>query len=301
MQISPECQALSFGRGRSFAAAFVRRGAQDAPQRRYNHFHPAVELVWFRKARAVLHLRGTTHEIGGGQLVYVPSMVAHDFDVAPGATEFALMFSEPAHARRLAPVVQRRLGEGVRLLTPDARVAARVDMIAEWLVDLIRQPAGDPGTGERLLDLLLALAADGRLLSDRDPADASGDGDAADPLERLRRAIELVHADTSRPLGLAEAAQACSLSPAYFSRLFRARMQTGFLDYQLSHRLNRAAELVGGSDLPIAEIAYRTGFASPAHLSARFADRFGLSPRRYRAAARRNAAVLAASVLPGQA
>ncbi len=281
MQLSPECQALSFGPGRTVGAEVFRRGQADPPQRRYHHFHPAAELVWFRRAAAVLHLDGRALPTGGGQLVYLPSMTPHDFDVARGETEFVLVLYDPAHEGGLTGAVRARLARGPAILTAAPAVAARIDALADWLLAAV---AGDapPGTTARLLELLLTLAAEG------DAALAGGTREGilpADPLARLTRAIALVHEDPARPLGLAEAAAACNLSPEYFARLFRPRMKLSFADYVLAHRLNLAAALVASSDLPIGQIAYRTGFGSPAHLSARFSQRFGQSPRRYRAAA----------------
>ena len=286
MQLSPECQALSFRPGRAIAAEVMRRTAGEPPQPRYHHFHPAAELVWFRRADAVLHSAGTACRTGGGDLIYLPSMMPHDFHVAPGETEFVLVLHDPAQERHLPPAVRARLAQGPLIVTADGPRAARIDGLAEWLVEALASddsPDTAGATAARLLELLLTLVAGhGRPLA----ADTGTAAPLRDPLARLERAVALIHADPSRALSLAEAAQACNLSPAYFARLFRARMGLTFADYQQQHRLNVAAGLVAGSDLGIAEIAWRTGFGSPAHLSARFARRFGLPPSRYRAAAR---------------
>lgn len=287
MRLSPTCQAVSLGPGMAVAARLISRAADAPAQPRYHHFHPAAEIVWFRHADAVMHASGLTCRAGTGDLVFLPSMTAHDFDVAQGRTEFALVLYDPAQERRLPPALQSRLARGPLLLRPDAGGTARIDMLLDWLIALASRQ-GD-ATSERwteahLLDLLLAMIAEeGRPVA---PA-VMPVSRHRDPLSRLARAIDLVHDDPARPLTLTEAAAACHLSPAYFSRLFKARMGQTFADYLQAHRLNVAAHLVGSSDLAIAEIAWRAGFGSPAHLSSRFAARFGLSPTRYRAAARR--------------
>jgi transcriptional regulator GlxA family with amidase domain len=160
-------------------------------------------------------------------------------------------------------------------------------MLFDWLVAASSQKvdvASENWTQEHLLDLILAeIAQQGQPVAPN-PLPVLR---RRDQLSRLARAIDLVHDDPARPLAMTDAAAACHLSPAYFSRLFKARMGQTFADYLQTHRLNVAAHLVGSSDLAIAEIAWRAGFGSPAHLSSRFAAKFGLSPTQYRAAARR--------------
>jgi AraC-like DNA-binding protein len=287
MQLSPECQALSFGPGWTLAAEVFRWSATEPPQRRYHHFHPAAELVWFRRARAVLHVYGTARPTGSGELVYLPSMMPHDFDIERGEMEFVLLLYDPAHESRLPASLQARLGQQPLIVEPDIETAARIDMLARWLTSLGADKTIDETrrwTTSHLLDLFLTLVAEsGR------PITSGADMTARrDSLARLERAIALVHADPARPLTIDDAARACHLSPTYFARLFKSRMGLTFGDYLKRYRLNLAAQMVAASDLGMAEIAWRTGFGSPAHFSSRFAEHFGLAPRRYRDAARRS-------------
>lgn len=300
MQLSPECQALSFGPGRTIGAEVFRRSAADPPQRRYHHFHPAAELVWFRRAEAVLHLGERALPTGGGQLVYLPSMTPHDFEVAQGETEFVLVLYDPAHEGGLPGSVRAGLARGPAILAAPPDIAGRIETLAAWLVAAGAE-AAPGGTQARLLELLLTLAAGGSPAGATAGGPGGPGGPGGDPLARIGRAVALVHDDPARPLALADAARACNLSPAYFARLFRAQMKTTFADYVQAHRLNLAAALVASSDLPIGQIAYRTGFASPAHLSARFSARFGQSPRRYRDAARARPLFAAAAAGGGTA
>jgi AraC-like DNA-binding protein len=290
MYPSPECQALSLGPGRDLAARLISRKAQDPAQPRYHHFHPAAEIVWFRSADAVLHTVGQTCRTGTADLVFVPSMTPHDFDVAQGKTEFALILYDPARERRLPPALQARLTQGPLVVASDDAQRLRIDMLVAWLVagySETRHEAAGPWKTGHLLDLVLTIIAEeGRPIAPQPTAKSR----PRDPLARLARAIALIHDDPARPLSLTDAAASCHLSPAYFSRLFKSRMGQTFADYLMAHRLNLAAQLVSSSDLAIAEIAWRTGFGSPAHLSSRFSERFGLSPSRYRAAARRSSA-----------
>jgi len=78
-------------------------------------------------------------------------------------------------------------------------------------------------------------------------------------------------------------ATSVGISPGHLSRLFKARSTT-VMRYVWSCRLDRAADLLksrGRSNVSIGEIAYSCGFASHAHFSRTFKERFGLSPSEY--------------------
>lgn len=284
MQLSPECQAISLGPGRTIAAEVFRHGPGAPPQPRYHHFHPAAELVWFRRATARMHVRGTVTPTGAGELVYLPSMTPHDFDVDGGEREFVLILYDPRHEHVLDPDLKAKLAAGPLVLRPTGQEAARVEFLADWMIETrspgCRPPMAD-NSAERILELILTLLATNGI-----PVARESESPLPRPMARLEQAIELIHQDPARELSLAQAAQSCNLSPGYFARLFRDRIGVTFAEYRKRHRLNLAAQMIAASDLGIAEVAWKTGFGSPAHLSARFAEHFGVSPRRYRAAAR---------------
>ena len=82
----------------------------------------------------------------------------------------------------------------------------------------------------------------------------------------------------------------CSLSPAYFSRRFKHVFGMNFSDYARAYRLHLAARRIVSGGAPISEVAYSLGFSSASHFSARFHERFGMSPRAYRQGARKRLA-----------
>lgn len=54
-----------------------------------------------------------------------------------------------------------------------------------------------------------------------------------------------------------------------------------------SIRLKRAAQLLAEQDLPVAEVAFRVGFSSPAYLSKCFQEEYGMKPSKYAKCKRR--------------
>ena len=81
---------------------------------------------------------------------------------------------------------------------------------------------------------------------------------------------------------MADAAKAVSLSPSYFSRLFRAASGLSPYEYLLGVRLEKAKEMLLETQAPVSEVAYRTGFGSDANFIAFFRKETGLSPLKFR-------------------
>lgn len=155
-------------------------------------------------------------------------------------------------------------------------------MLADWLLDA----AGNPGEAtERITELLLLAVS--QAAGDEPPSPPT-----SLPAERLQPALEWLRQAPQERIELERAASLCRVSPAYFSRRFRQLFNRTFSDYARTYRLRLAARRLVASGAPISEIAYGVGFSSHAHFSARFHERFGMTPREYRASARGRAARL---------
>ncbi|MEV0678420.1 AraC family transcriptional regulator [Actinosynnema sp. NPDC050436] len=98
----------------------------------------------------------------------------------------------------------------------------------------------------------------------------------------VRAAVAVMRDRLAEPLTLADIAAEAHLSAYHFSRVFRAT--TGETPHRFLTRLRieRAQRLLSGSDLTIAQIAARCGFATPGALSTAFLHHVGVRPSTYR-------------------
>ena len=103
---------------------------------------------------------------------------------------------------------------------------------------------------------------------------------------RVDRARDFIHAESHRRLTLAEIADAASLSPHHFHRLFSAAFRTTPGAYATDLRLSRAARRRAATDASVTEICLVVGFESLDSFSARFRRSFGASPAAWRKIAR---------------
>ena len=102
----------------------------------------------------------------------------------------------------------------------------------------------------------------------------------------LDRAVSIVERHYAQEISDADVARRLGMSTSHFRHLFREHTQLPFHKFVIAVRLEKARELVVGSDLGMAEIAESVGFASAAHFSRVFHQRFSVAPSALRTAQR---------------
>jgi transcriptional regulator GlxA family with amidase domain len=100
--------------------------------------------------------------------------------------------------------------------------------------------------------------------------------------ERLSAVIAWARANLHRPLTVDQLAARVLMSPRSFARRFKAVTGTTPHAWLLGQRLHHAEELLETADLPIEEVARRSGFGTAAALREQFVRRRGVPPRDYR-------------------
>lgn len=113
-------------------------------------------------------------------------------------------------------------------------------------------------------------------------------------LKHLRRARDLIDREYARPLDVPALAREAFMSPAHFSRQFRAAYGETPYSYLMTRRIERAKALLRRGDLSVTDVCIAVGCTSLGSFSARFTELVGETPSAYRA---RNHAELAS--VPG--
>lgn len=104
----------------------------------------------------------------------------------------------------------------------------------------------------------------------------------ADTHARLCRAREFIDQHYDRPIDLDAIAQQACFSRYHFLRAFRRAFDITPHQYLTHKRIERAKELLEGSDLPVTEVCFQVGFHSLGSFSSLFQRHVGHSPNRYR-------------------
>jgi AraC-like DNA-binding protein len=102
-------------------------------------------------------------------------------------------------------------------------------------------------------------------------------------LAHLRRARDLIDREYARPLDVPTMASRALMSPAHFSRQFRAAYGETPYSYLMTRRIERAMALLR-QGMSVTEACMTVGCTSLGSFSTRFAELVGVAPSAYRAA-----------------
>ena len=105
---------------------------------------------------------------------------------------------------------------------------------------------------------------------------------ATDSRRRLQALLAHVQHEAEAPISLTELAKMANMSRYQLIRAFRQATGLTPHAYQLNQRINQARHHLRAGE-PLAEIAYRLGFADQGHFQRVFKAHVGVTPGRYRA------------------
>ena len=101
---------------------------------------------------------------------------------------------------------------------------------------------------------------------------------------KLRKAIEFINnnLDDEQAVGLAAVADEVQMSYSHFARAFKQSMGVSPNVYMTEQRIERAKKMLSETDLRIADIALRAGFASQSHFTSTFRKLVWTTPKAFR-------------------
>lgn len=110
------------------------------------------------------------------------------------------------------------------------------------------------------------------------------------PKEALTEALlQYIDCNYHRAIAPRDVAAALHYSPYYLAHLVKRAVGFSVGALLVRRRIRAAADLLVQTGLPVARIAARVGFANVNYFSRRFSQVMGVSPSRYRRAARARA------------
>lgn len=239
-------------------------GTAFGPRRLGDH-----ELVWI--------IAGNTTWEADGQVVPAPPGTI--LLARPGMRDRFVW--DPLHPTRHG-FVHFSLGAGALPLVPLARQLPDDDVLRPllrhlgWLLG--RGDAAALAQAQEVLGLVLTAFMSGLV-------DAAG---AADPDAHpaVAAALELARslAESDDPVSptLGDLARAAGVSKVHLTRLFHEHFGMPPVEAVRLARLDRAAALLGGTMLPVQDVARAAGFNDPFNFSRTFRARYGCPPSDYR-------------------
>ena len=99
---------------------------------------------------------------------------------------------------------------------------------------------------------------------------------------RIEEVLSYINEHIDQPLTLDSLAQRVSLSPFYFSRVFRKETGYTLREYMINTRINAARFYLRTTELSLKEISYRCGYGSDSTFCTTFKRITGMTPLEYR-------------------
>jgi AraC-like DNA-binding protein len=235
----------------------------------------------------------TALELAPGELALVRGGLDHHIAYKPGATclepaEFRARHARDEHSddRRATLFLcgayrfSGDVGHGLLSALPQVLpLSAAVgeplrDVIAVLSRELATAELGQQTVLDRLLDILLVLAI-------RTSFRASGSAPrwyqaSADP--RLSAALQAIHDDATHAWTVPELAAVSRLSRAAFARSFQRALGQAPMQYLTNWRMTLARDYLRSGQPTLAQVAERTGYASPYAFAAAFRRHHGQPP-----------------------
>lgn len=104
--------------------------------------------------------------------------------------------------------------------------------------------------------------------------------------EPLQEAAQFIEEHLGEKFSLKDVAAHVHLNPSYFSVLFKEQMGVTFSEFLTRKRLQQAKRILLTSDLPVGEIAEKTGYQTAKYFIQIFKEYEGKTPSKYRKEAR---------------
>lgn len=98
----------------------------------------------------------------------------------------------------------------------------------------------------------------------------------------INMVIRIIEEEYSNNVGLEYVADKVHLTPTYLSYLFKRETGHSFLKYLTQYRLEKAVELIQGTNMKIVNICNKVGYTKLSYFCMLFKNNFGVTPSRYR-------------------
>lgn len=242
------------------------------------HRHEGWEVYLQAAGRTRWRAGDQDVELRPGHVLAVPPGVLHAMSDRPQSRHhFFYAAFDPELVGRRHPALGAawrgravlHSGEGAGLDAPFRRLVREIGHTL---------PLGDVGTATALDALVLEAV---RVLTS--PAGAALLATVHPAVASARALLDTRYAET---WPVAALAREVGLSTAHLAEVFARDVGVSPHRYLVERRVERATELLAGTDLPLTAIAMELGFASSSHFSRVFKELVRATPRDYRRAAR---------------
>lgn len=262
----------------------MKEGFRFVPQ----HWHE--EMEWIFVEDGVLHLTagGKACTLSPGDFCFINSGQLHEIKSPGESRHHAIVFSPGLLDFALYDACQHNFIRPVtsgRLLFPACCTALAPEICNRILFhmrEIIKLYHWQPSC--RLLSIKLHILHIIELLFQEGCfLENTLSSKGKDSLDKLKQVIEHIHENLAEPLSLQKLSEICFMSPGYFCRYFKQEIGKTPIAFINECRIEKACELLSGSEFPVSDIALSVGFDNFSYFIRKFREHKGMTPGKYRA------------------
>ncbi len=105
---------------------------------------------------------------------------------------------------------------------------------------------------------------------------------SADSMEKLKQVLLYIEQHYPLPISLEHMAEIAYMSPNYFCHYFRKEIGKPPIAFVNEYRIQKAAQLLSESDLPVSQVAMSVGFDNFSYFIRKFKEYKSVTPKEYR-------------------
>ena len=257
----------------------------DERHPRYNmpfHWHKEMELIRVLEGSICISLDSVFLTARAGVLILIEEGVIHGGTPEHCVYECAVfdlnLLSHTDACKRYIRLITRKQIRLYNYFQADAPESAPLQEAGNRLFSALRFPHA----GSEMLTLGALYEFFGRLFEAEQYSQLpEGEENLRRKMDALKPVLEYIDANYASPITLADLSRLAGMSPKYFCRFFRAAVHRTPMDYLNYYRIERACCLLGSTDLPVTEAAYRCGFNDSSYFVKTFRKYMGVTPGVY--------------------
>lgn len=253
------------------------------------HWHREVEVVFILQGTLMLSVNEEKFVGTAGDIFWIGQEELHGMSTGDELTCYhALVFPmeflnfemfDCIQSHYLNPLCRKEKRFPTRIPRQSAHYGQAWEELLEIAaLDQEQSPGYQLATKASLFKFISLMVQDGFLQS----GSVTGENASDFKMKNLKAILTYIQQHYSEKLNLPDIARAFSLSAKYFSRFFKKSLDRSFVEYLNSFRIERAADLLVNTDLPIGEIALAVGFDNFSYFIKQFKNFHGCIPSQYR-------------------
>ena len=256
----------------------------------YPHWHKEVEFIYVIKGSIQIGVHDDLVQVDEGEIYFFTSGQTHYILAAPGSERLVYQFDtklffeqDPLKTKQesLKDIFNTR--ENFSRNWSNEVEQEVSECLAHLHEEVLEKETGYLFQIQRYLYELVGLF--GRKVPKKmEPMKKALTDDSMknkETLERMDKIFAYIEDHYNTGVTLEEVAKHIGFSPHYFTRFFKKNTGTTFVGFLTEYRLTIAKSILGTEDLPMVEVAEKSGFNSVKTFHHVFKENVGMSPLKY--------------------